>query len=479
METEMGTAERVVKNSIWLFSAEIVSKLLALGVQIAAARYLGEKGFGIFAFAFAATSILMILADSGINTLLTREISRQPDRTGNYLGNAFVLKGGLSLIAALILLGFPLATGMDATTRLVVWAIGFALLINGYTDIYIAVFRAFEQMSLVSVLMMVQRGVFFILGLAVLSMGYKIVPFSIAFLFAACINLAIAQWQMRVRHGRKIWEKEWNLIKEIFLSSLPIGGTILCTYIYFRIDSVMLYYLRGEAETGWYAAAFKLIEAVVLLIASFRVALFPLLSRTYGRQSDRFQRIWREAVRYLLMIGLPAAVGTAFLAPRLIEMFYGGAYETSGPALRVLALVLPFLCLSDIASYLLVSADRSMKVLKIVGAGAVFNIVLNFLLIPRWGLMGAAVATCLTGLFMFAVYYRSVREICEPIGILSLAWRPAMGAAGMALLLGFSLSLPLVPLVLLSAAIYLGLLAILQTFNQQDAMILRRLLNRG
>ncbi|MFQ5673226.1 MAG: flippase [Nitrospinales bacterium] len=475
----LDTNIRVVKNSVWLVTAEMVSKLLALAVQIAAARYLGEKGFGVFAFAFAATSILMILADSGINHLLTREIARRPDRIGDDLGNALALKSGLSLIALAVLFGFPLATAMDPTSRLVVWSIGVALLVNGYADVYIAVFRAREQMSLVSILMMVQRCLFFILGLAALLMGYRVTVFSLTFLTAACINLGLVRRQMRIRYGLQPWRWQWNQVKEIFWSSLPIGGVILFSYIYFRIDSVMLYYLRGDSETGWYSAAFKLVEGVVLLIAGVRGALFPLLSRTYAESSARFQRIWREAARYLLMIGLPAAAGMALLAPRLAILFYGESYEPSGNALRLLALAIPFLCLSDIASYLLVAADRTRKIFRVVGLGALFNIIFNFLLIPRWGLDGAAVATCLTELFVFGVYYKTISQTFAPIGILSLVWRPSASAAGMALILWFCSALPPAGLIPLGAAVYIGTLAALQTFNQHDMAILRGLLGRG
>ncbi|MFQ5443868.1 MAG: flippase [Nitrospinales bacterium] len=472
------TAARVVRNSIWLFTAETLSKFIALAVQIIAARYLGDKGFGLFSFAFSATSILMILADAGINTFLTREISRDPDRMNYFLGNAFFLKGLLSLLAILLLVVFPIIFSLDEQTRWVVWAIGFALLINGYADIYISVFRAFEAMGLVSILSILQRVLFFSFGLGVLLMGYRVIPFAMAFLLAAVINLVHAWWQMRKRFGSPSWKKDWTMARKIFASSVTIGGTVFCTYIYFRIDSVMLYAMRGEAETGWYSAAFKLIETAVVLIASIRVALFPLLSRTFVQQNEQFRKIWQEVARYLLLLGLPLAVGTALLAHRMIEVFYGEMYAASGPALRLLALVLPLLFLNDIASYLLVSADRARSVLKAVAAAAVLNVILNWLWIPRWGLLGAAAATCLTEIFVFGVYYAIIKKICGSANLLSLLWRPAVSAAGMILFLVILFFLSAVPLIILGAVVYFGLLIALKTFNKQDRLVFRSLFNR-
>lgn len=472
------TAARVVRHSIWLFSAEALSKIIALAVQIAAARYLGDKGFGIFSFAFSATSILMILADVGINTFLTREIARNSDRMNYYLGNAFFLKGLLSFLAILLLLVFPLAFSLDEQTRWVVWAIGFALLINGYADIYISVFRAFEFMGLVSILAILQRVMFFAFGLGVLLTGHKVIPFAMAFLLAAVINLVHARWHMRRRFGRLGWTRDWALARRIFASSVTIGGTVFCTYIYFRIDSVMLYALRGEAETGWYSAAFKLIETAVILIASIRVALFPLLSRTFVQETEQFRNIWQEAARYLLLLGMPLAAGTALLAHRIIAVFYGEMYAASGPALRLLALALPLLFLNDIASYLLVSADRAKSVLKAVAAAAVLNIALNGLWLPRWGLLGAAAATCLTEIFIFGVYYVIIKKIVGSLNLWTLLWRPAVSAAGMYFLLVILFSFPAVLLILLGAAVYFGLLMALQTFNKQDRLVFRSLFHR-
>lgn len=483
METEnIQTAQRVVKNSIWLFATEILSKLLALGTQIVAARYLGDKGFGVFSFAFSVTGILLIFADSGINTFLTREIARHPERPEDYLANALILKTGLTLAVALVLALIPWVSSFDRETGLALWAIGLALLITGYADIYISVFRAFEKMRLVSLLAVTQRVLFFIFGITVLSLGYKVVPLAFAFLAASGINLFLVRWRFGVcyRSGKPAGTPE-NIIgiKEIFLQSMPLGMIILFTYIYFRIDAVMLYYLRGDAETGWYSAAFKLIEALLLLIDSTRNALFPLLSRTFGQENNQFQQIWRQATRYMFILGLAPALGTAFLAPRLIDMLYGNSYQTAGNTLRILGLALPLLLLNNLASNILISANKTGNILQAVSLGAVFNIALNCLLIPAWGSAGAASATCLTEILVFGLYYRSIKSVCGGINIVELMWRPVIGSAGMVLMLWTLFFLPLIPLIFLGSLTYLGLLIVLQTFNDQDRAVVRGILNRS
>ena len=100
------TAERLVKNSVWLFVAEALSKILALSVQILAARYLGERGYGIFSFAFAFTGSFIVFIDIGLGIFLTREVARKPDKAADYLRTIFALKWALTLIILLVLAMF-------------------------------------------------------------------------------------------------------------------------------------------------------------------------------------------------------------------------------------------------------------------------------------------------------------------------------------------------------------------------------------
>ncbi len=141
------TAQQVVKNSLWLFAAETLSKLLALATQVIAARYLGDKGFGVFSFAFSVTGILLIFADSGINTFLIREIASRRERLDCYLRNALILKAGLTCAVALVLAVIPLISSFDPETGQVVWAIGLGLLVTGYACVFLTVLRAFEKMK--------------------------------------------------------------------------------------------------------------------------------------------------------------------------------------------------------------------------------------------------------------------------------------------------------------------------------------------
>jgi O-antigen/teichoic acid export membrane protein len=469
-------AEKLVKNSIWLFSAEGLSKVIALMTQIFAARFLGGEGYGIFSFAFATTGAFIVFIDTGLATFLTREVSRHPEKFSSYLKNVFALKWKLSLVTGLALAGVLSVASLEQESLFSAIAIGLALMITGYTEMHLAVFRAFERMRVVSILMVAQRVLFFILGLAVLLWGGDVVLFSQTFLFVSVILLMITHRQMTLQQDNKKSTHDAQLVRKIFRDSLPICGLILFTYIYFRIDAVLIFFLLGELETGWYSSAFKLIETLALLMASIRFGVFPVLSKTFKEGSDRYQKIWQETTRYLLLISIPVAVGMILLAAKILEILYGAAFSSAGPVLQIMALGFPLLCLNDLASYLLLSQNKTSSVLLIAGCAAVFNVVLNIFLIPKWGMTGAALATTLTQGLVFSAYYLKVREICGQTRILALLLKPLLASGAMAgLLIGWD-SLPLVPAILLGATVYFIALFALRTFNDFDRLVFNRLL---
>jgi len=127
-------------------------------------------------------------------------------------------------------------------------AIGLALMVNGYSEMYLSVFRSFERMRIVSILMITQRVLFFIFGLSVLLSGGDVALFSYAFLLVAVVLLIVTRFQMSVKQKLKKTTHDGQLTREILRTSLPICGLILFTYIYFRIDAVLIFFLRGKLK---------------------------------------------------------------------------------------------------------------------------------------------------------------------------------------------------------------------------------------
>ena len=472
------TATRLLKNSVWLFSAEVFSKLAALGVQIIAARYLGSKGFGVFSFSFVTAAIILDFVDYGLRTYLTRELSRRPGESQNLLVNIFVVKWFLTLITVLILFAVYSWLPLDRETLYVLALIAAAMILNGYSEIYLGVFRAFERMKLVASLMILQRAIFFVIGFLVLVLGYGIIEFSAVFLLASILNFLLARNFLKDQKGEFSEKIDWSLTKKIFNESKYLCLAILFVWLYFRIDSVLIFLFLGKEETGLYVAAFKLIESLALILASIRAALFPALSRAFLENPKELHQIWERAVRFLFLISIPISVIAVTLAPQLVTILYGPDFKMSAPVLQILAVPFLFLVLNEFITYLLLAVNKTKSVIKIAIAGAIFSIIANILIIPRMGIMGAAMVAGLTEFLVLFLFFRSIKNICGGTPVFSLIWKPALSATGMAYFLT-EVSWPLFPLIFAGAGVYLVLLLLLRAFNEHDFQVMRDIFNRA
>ncbi len=471
------TAIRLVKNSAWLFSAEVFTKLMALGIQILAARYLGSKGYGIFSFSFVAAAIILDFVDYGLRTYLTRELSRRPNDTQNLLVNIFVVKWFLTLITVVFLYFVYSWVPFDPETLYVLVLIAVAMILNGYSEIYIGIFRAFERMKLVASLMIIQRAIFFAIGFLVLALGGKIIEFSAVFLLASVLNFILARSFLKGQREKFFINIDGSLVKKIFNESKYLCLAILCVWIYFRIDSVLIFLFLGKEETGVYVAAFKLIESLALILASIRGALFPTLSRAFLADPKELHRIWGRVVRVLFLITIPISVITVTLAPQLIKFIFGSAFEMSAVILQILAAPFLFLILNEFITYLLLAVNETKSVIKTAVTGAIFCIIANVVVIPRMGIIGVAVVAGLTELLVLFLFSRSITEKCGHTPVFSLIWRPALAAVAMGVFLKL-ISWPLIPLILSGVGVYFIVLLLLRAFNEHDFQVMKNIFHR-
>ena len=471
------TATRLVKNSAWLFSAEVFSKLVALGIQIIAARYLGSKGYGIFSFSFVAAAIILDFVDYGLRTYLTRELSRRPDDTKSLLVNIFAVKWCLTLITVFVLFGIYSWLPLDRETLCVMAIMAAAMILNGYSEIYLGVFRAFERMKLVASLMVIQRAVFFVIGFLVLVLGGGIIEFSAIFLLASILNFLLARNFLKDQRKKFFANIDVSLAKTIFNESKYLCLAILFVWLYFRIDSVLIFLFLGKEETGLYVAAFKLIESLALILASIRGALFPALSRAFLEDPKELHQIWERAVRFLFLITIPISVIAVTLAPQLIAIIFGPDFMASALVLQILAAPFLFLVLNEFITYLLLAVNKTRSVIKIAIVGAIFSVVANILIIPRMGITGAAIVAGLTEFLLLFLFFSSIRSTCGHTPVFSLIWKPVLSATGMAYFLT-EVAWPLFPLIFTGMGVYFVLLLLLRAFNEHDFQVMRNILNR-
>ncbi|HJS59015.1 MAG TPA: polysaccharide biosynthesis C-terminal domain-containing protein, partial [Vicinamibacteria bacterium] len=189
----------------------------------------------------------------------------------------------------------------------------------------------------------------------------------------------------------------------------PTGIAVLLTMVYFRIDLVFLERMRGDAEVGAYAAAYRLLEGLLFIPAFFMAALYPALSGASLRVED-LRRLRSAGLHWMFLLSTLLVLALTVTAPWLLRLLYGEVYAEAGTVLRVLSLALLFIFPNFVLTHLLVATGRQRWNAVIAGVGVVVNVALNLMAIRRFGALGAAATTVITEATLFALATYAVAQ---------------------------------------------------------------------
>ncbi len=401
----MNTVQRIAKNTAAIFSAQITVAVMGVLLTIFIARTQGDVSFGKYSFAVAFTAIFAVLADMGYNTLLIREVARDRSKAGVYLNNVLGIRLVSSIavftliVIAINILNYP------PETKTLVYLFGAYTLIASLSAVFKVTFRAFERMeyeAFITILMTLAR---ISIGLLVLYLGYGLVELALVFIASSVIEFFLGlsfcgRVLVKPQLGR-----DFGLWKSSLRAAVPLGALSIFGLIYTRIDTVMLSIMVGDAAVGWYNASYNLILGFNMIPHLFMNVLFPIMSSYHTSSKDSLRMVYERSFSYLFVLSLPMAVGISMLSEKFILLLYGEQFLPSVITLQILAFDVLLLFMYTCLSFFLVSIDRQDSMAMIVGFSAFFNVILNLLLIPALGYVGAAVATILTEVTLFAVYF--------------------------------------------------------------------------
>lgn len=423
----MSHARTLAKNTLFLLTATIFTNLAAFVWNVYLARYLGTAGFGILSAALALTGIFSILADLGMGTYITREIARDPagarELASAGLGNRMLL----SLMVLVMIILLPVTGIYRGTAAAVVMFIGGYMLVNSFSAFFNSMFQGFQRMEYQTI-WNILNSLFILIGvLIVIWLGGSVVHVAIAYIVAAVLSLT---YSVFIFTGR-FFKPGLAFSRELIIKGLPFGITSVFFLVYFWIDSVMLSLMKGDVSVGLYSAPYRLLTVISSLYTAYLLAVFPLMSRFHVESSDSLRLTYRKSVKYLIILAIPVISIVFTLAGPIIELVFSSEYLGSVPALRILITATAFMFVNGITSNLLGSADRQTTVTRVTGAGALFNVAINLILIPRFDFLGASVATVMTELLMMVLFLKVVKDMGygPSVGDIMKGWKlllPAM-----------------------------------------------------
>ena len=401
----MSTLRTLAKNTTVLLVANIISSLLGFFTTLYTARYLGVEGFGVLSLALSLTGIFGILTDLGLSTLTTREVSRNNSLANKYIGNTILIKIILAFLTFGLIVSVVYIIGYPQDVKNVVYIITLSIIFGAFTGIFNSIFQAFEKMEYMS-LNMILNAVLMLTGvLTVIYYGFGILAVASVYFFSSIIvfilTLIIYTWKFflpKIHLDLDFWKPT---LKEASF----FGISNILVVIYFYIDSVMLSIMVGNSAVGIYNAAYKLIFALMFIPSILVVAIFPVMSKHFESSKDLLKLEYEKSVKYLFAVAMFIFIYGLMFADKIILFIYGSGYTTSVAALQTLIFVVPLIFITYLLGNIL-GAVNKQRILTIVAfANAIFNIILNLILIPKFNYIGASIATVATEGLGFILMY--------------------------------------------------------------------------
>jgi O-antigen/teichoic acid export membrane protein len=384
----------MARNVGWLFLDKVVRMGLGLLISVWIARYLGPEQFGLLSFSTALVGLFGAVAALGLQGIVVRDVARQPNGQETTLATSALIQlitGGVSY-ALLLAVIFWLRPD-DPLARTVVAILGAAMLLK-VSDV--AAYW-FESQVTSKYVVLVQNGTF-LLFLAV--KAYLIVSHAplVAFAWAICAEAVLAAVILLLvfkLRGPKLSLRDAHLerAKTLLKDSWPLVLSAVAVALAMRIDQVMIGQMLGDLSVGYYAAAARLAEMFAFVGLIIAQSAFPRLVQLSGSE---FGRAYIRLLRYPFYLILAIAVMMSLTSQHWISPLWGVAYADAAPALSVLAFSIPATFVSTLSSRYLLKHGFQKEILFRQSLGLVVNVGLNLAMIPRYGIVGAAVATVIT-----------------------------------------------------------------------------------
>lgn len=388
------------------FVAQVVSVLSGGLLVVVLTRLLSTDGYGLLHLSISVFGVAGFFSRLGIAKATARHVikyrEQDPSQLPHIIQFSFLLILGTVTVTAVALFGSRrfIANFLKEPELIPLLAAGcffvsFKTLIN-YTR---RVFQGFEEIQVAAGLRAVRDGARVLLAIGLTALGYGVIGALTGYIVSFGVTAVIGLWYLYVNHykGLKSGVIEHGLRRRIVEYAVPLTATDSANLLENRIDTVMLGFFIGPVAVAYYTISKQVIQFVKTPISSLGFTLAPTYEAQVAKGNpDTAARLYEKALSYGLLLYIPAAAGLIIVAEPMITLIFGDDYSGAVPVLQIMAIWAVFRSVSQVTSNGLDYLGQAKTRAILLISTSILNFLLNILLIPRMGVLGAAVATNIT-----------------------------------------------------------------------------------
>ena len=397
----MVIARKIAYNVLVSSFSKVISTVLALVSIGLITRYLGKEGFGNYATVLAFLSFFSAIADLGLYSTVTREISREEADEKKIMGNIFALRlavsFGVMILAPVFVFLFP----YPREVKQAIMIIAVSFLFSSSYQVLNGIFQKNLAMDRVAISELIGKiiQVVFVFYAIENNLGFLWIIASLLFNMIAGFFLVYFFSKKYISFSLKFDLVYW---KKFIKESYPLGIAAIISFIYFKIDTILLSILKTGAEVGIYNVAYKVIENITFFPAMIVGLVFPIISKNIFSNKERFWDISNKTFKVFWLFVVPLIIGIMFFSDEIVKLVGGKDFLDSSIVLKILVFSLGCIFFSNLFNVVLISGNKQKKLMSIMIIAAIFNVVANLIFIPFFSYMASALISVITEFFVVA-----------------------------------------------------------------------------
>ena len=400
---------RYFANTSWLIAEKITRLAVGLFVGVWVARYLGPEQFGTLSYAQAFVGLFGAVATLGLDGIVIKHLVKDEGNRDLLLGTTFTLKL-LGAMVALVIIGIvTVSTSNDNKDIIIITIIASALVFQSLNviDFY---FQSKVLSRYIVLVNLISQLIASLIRIALILTNAPLIAFAYVILFDAVIlavgyiyvykhkNFSFRQWYFNKQTASELLKYSWPL---------AISGIVIS--IYMKIDQVMIKEMLGNSSVGHYAAAVKISEAWYFVTIAINSSLFPAIINAKKRSLKEFYDRLKILYSFMLLSAVAISIPTTIYSTYIINLLYKEQFDQASTVLMFHIWAGVLVSLGVVTSSIVIANNKQNNALISTSIGAISNIILNLLMIPRFGIIGAAFATILSQIIsglIVPIYFR-------------------------------------------------------------------------
>ncbi|WP_282071176.1 flippase [Polaribacter atrinae] len=404
---------KYLNNTLWLFMSKILGFFSAIFVGAWVARYLGPETFGLLAYSNSLVALFLPIGMIGLNDIAVKEFVNAKNNVeiGKILGTAFLMKLFFGLVSFLILILFVFLNKDFLEIRFLILIFSSFLILQSL-EVFDFYFQSQVKSKFVVYSRIIAVSISCILKIVLIELNATVAYFAIVIVFEFFItHLFTFLYFNKSKIKVSIFDFDKNYVLSLLKKSWPLFLSGMMYIVYTKIDQIMVKDILGAKEAGLYAVSISLSEVWYFIPNIIAVSFFPAILFYKTKDKKIYYKRITNLYSLLFWLAVFLSLFITFFGEWIIEKLYGNSYLQSYKILSIYIWSNIFFFFTTISSKWLVAEGFYMHSFYRNILGAILNIILNIILIHKFGLSGAALSTLISYAFVGLFYDLFFKEL--------------------------------------------------------------------